>query len=77
MNGLRAKYPYTTKEVCELVGIISQRLWLYRKGDNQSYKDKKYFYPPVLIEGEDYQWYKGKVFYSDSAIKKINQKQRS
>lgn len=61
---------YTTKEICERYGFSRQLLYQLRHG----YTKGKYSYKPVLIEGEDWNWERGDIIFTEQAVEILDEK---
>jgi hypothetical protein len=66
---------YTSKQVCEIFKISRSRLHQLRAGYHHKFKQggKQYEYKvyPVINEGKDWMFERGKIAYLESAVKKL------
>jgi hypothetical protein len=72
---------YTSKDIRTIFNLTTSRLHQLRSGYRQKSikKGKEYFYdiPPVIIEGEDWNFVRGNIVYYKSAIDKLKKYSKS
>jgi len=65
------KFTVTEKELCEATGYTRQNLRFLRRGQTQRQGGKEYVSEPVLVEGEDWALFYGRVLYAPGTVGKL------
>lgn len=65
---------YTAKEIAQKTGYTIQHINNLRTGYSKLYNNKSYTYAPILREHEDYFYKHTNVYYTEQALKKIQER---